>query len=148
MKSEWIPEKDNKEKGEQYLKENGFTDWEVVTAAPNELQLDYDSPTLPLKFYEILEILSKRTESSIPYKVFTSKGGNTHVIITLPVELDVVERISWQAALGSDNMKESLSLLSVARGVRNPVLLFMHKNRKPVFENVCQYEGGPSINNG
>ena len=61
------------------------------------------------------------------YKASVSKGGNTHVIVHLRSAMDILERIAWQAAFGSDPKREALHLLSVSRGELNPILLFMRK---------------------
>jgi hypothetical protein len=50
-------------------------------------------------------------------------------VVHLPNPLTVIERIAWQAAFGSDGKREALCLLSVANGVKNPIVLFQRKDR-------------------
>jgi hypothetical protein len=120
----------------QYLKEKGFADvWEVVLADDKMLMLDYDdmpvgsAPFLPEQFFRTLGILEQTPGQGRQtyYKASVSKGGNTHVIVHLRSAMDVLERIAWQAAFGSDPKREALHLLSVSRGELNPILLFMRK---------------------
>ena len=123
----------------QYLKEKGFADvWEVVLADDRMLMLDYDdqpegaAPFLPEQFFRALGILEQMSgqRRQTYYQASASKGGNTHVIVHLTQPMDVLERIAWQAAFGSDPKREALHLLSVALGELNPILLFMRKDRK------------------
>ena len=118
------------------LEEMGFIDWEVVVAEDNILQLDYDKikpNKCPPKFKQILGLLAQRFDSkqdALQYEIHRSKSdkGN-HVIIHLPGILDEIERITWQAAFGSDGVREALNLLRVKRHIKNPILLFMRKDR-------------------
>jgi hypothetical protein len=57
-----------------------------------------------------------------------SKGGGTHIVIGLPVEIEDIERVAWQAAFGSDGKREALNILRVKRGIKNPILLYMPKD--------------------
>ena len=120
----------------QYLKEKGYADvWEVVLADDKMLMLDYDdtpvgsAPVLPEQFFRTLGILEQTPGQGRQtyYKASVSKGGNTHVIVHLRSAMDILERIAWQAAFGSDPKREALHLLSVSRGELNPILLFMRK---------------------
>lgn len=119
----------------QELKNKGFFDWEVVVADERTLQLDYDQVPfgipLPDLFEKTLSILMQAfglTEAPV-WKAYRSKGGNTHVLITLPREVPVMERVAWQAAFGSDPVREALHISSIRKKELNPILLFMHKRR-------------------
>jgi hypothetical protein len=118
------------------LEEAGFTEWEVVVAKENILQLDYDKikpNKCPPKFKQILGLLAQRFEvkqDELKYEIHRSKSGKgNHVIIYLPGELSDVERTAWQATFGSDGVREALNLLRIKRNIKNPILLFMRKDR-------------------
>lgn len=125
-------DKDHKKYGEWFLKSEGWDDeWQVVVADDSTLMLDFDTPytgTIPSeKFATQLELLKQQT-GNVGVSLFPSKGGNTHVIIKMPLyNMPVLERIAWQAVLGSDPKREALHLLSVHKNELNPVLLFMKK---------------------
>lgn len=116
----------------EWLKRNNFPDWEVVVAQENQLMIDYDTvgsnEELPDQFHTTISILEQLYEpNALRYARFASKGGNTHVIVTLPYDLNIARRVAWQAAFGSDPKREALCLLSIARNELNPVLLYMKK---------------------
>ena len=118
------------------LDDLGFDGWEVVVAEENTLQLDYDriKPNkCPPKFKQVLGLLAQRfkvKQEELKYEIHRSKSdkGN-HVIIHLPDKLEEIERIAWQAVFGSDGIREGLNLLRVERHIKNPILLFMRKDR-------------------
>ena len=111
-------------------------DWEVVLATDTTLLLDYDSPNVPEQFYTVLTVLDATMGRGCGFKFYNSRSGNKHVIVTLPSPLTVVERIAWQAAFGSDCKRESLHLLSIARGDTNLNLLVMRKDRGNLVEKI------------
>lgn len=57
-------------------------------------------------------------------KFTISKSGRTHCFIRLCERITPTERIALQAALGSDGLREILSLKRVQRGDLTPTLLF------------------------
>jgi len=128
--------KDEAEAASLKLQEMGFVDWEVVVAETDTLQLDYDKikpNKCPPKFKQILGLLAQRfnvDQEVLTYEIHRSKSdkGN-HVIIHLPDKMDEIERVGWQAAFGSDGVREALNLLRVHRNIKNPILLFMKKDR-------------------
>ena len=118
---------------EQKLIEDGEAgEWEVVLPFFNQLQLDYDQPFpyYPPQFFEVLDMLKERLKGEINHKVYSSRSGNTHYIIDLPVVMGDLERVAWQAAFGSDPKREAGHLLSLARGDAHPILLIMRKDRQ------------------
>ena len=124
-------QKDHAAYAAKELVEKGLANWEVVVAEENQLQIDYDSPTLPDRFFDVLKILQQRFPTAgLCYSNHRSKGGNQHVLINLPHKIGLYERIAWQAAFGSDCKREALHLLSVSRKEKNPILLFMEKGRE------------------
>ena len=130
-------QRDHAKAAHKFLEDNGYAeDWQVVVAEDNMLMLDYDgvffdgvffnADPLPDQFYTVLGILEDMLGTA-SYEESQSKGGNTHVVIYLPVPLPIAERVAWQAAFGSDPKREALHLLSISRGELNPILLFMRK---------------------
>jgi hypothetical protein len=83
------PQHDHVAFAAKQLLEKGFVDWECVVATDTTLLLDYDDrpfgAPLPELFGRILAILKQAFDGTeITYKTYASKGGNTHVIVTLP----------------------------------------------------------------
>jgi hypothetical protein len=87
----------------------------------------YDEVRVPEQFYDTLGILEAVLGETVRYTVHESKGGNTHVLVHLNKDMPIIERVAWQAAFGSDPMREALHLLSISRNDLNPILLFMRK---------------------
>lgn len=118
------------------LAEDGYTDWTVVTASDDVLQIDYDRAELPEDFLKTMNILQQRYPYGyLRYSAQPSKSGeHLHVIIHLPEPMNVMERVAWQAAFGSDGKREALNLLNISKNVTNPVLLFMHKDNVEKLE--------------
>jgi hypothetical protein len=126
------------------LEESGFADlWEPVVAKTTQLQIDFDRKTekigLPPNFKGMMGFLQQRfnLEKHCQYKTTKSKGGGTHIVIDLPVEVDDTERIAWQAAFGSDGKREALNLLRVKREIKNPILLYMPKDTSGTYEGLA-----------
>lgn len=129
------PGSDNAVEAKQALSEKGVSNYEVVVAAPNQIMIDYDALTVPERFNKVGDILRKRfPDKGIECRATRSKGGNVHMVVTLPEPISDTERIAWQAAFGSDPIREALSLVSISRNVKNPVLLFMPKDRGALEE--------------
>ena len=120
---------DHKVYVERKIYEEGLAEThEVVLPQPNQLLLDYDTPELPEFFMERMNVLLQAMKGPVLYQTYQSRHGNRHVIVTLPKELTPEHRIAWQAALGSDPKREALSLLSMAKGSKNPTLLIHRKD--------------------
>lgn len=100
------------------------------------LQLDLDSEeAYGVYFKQVqrlreLELLSLDPYLDDPVTVRRSRNGNRHVIIKLARALPVEERILLQALLGSDPVREALSLARVRAGNLHPILLFV-PNKAP-----------------
>ena len=116
------------------LEAAGLADlWVPVGAKKNQLQIDVDHKSakvrLPSNFKGMMGLLQQRfsLQKPLPFRATKSKGQGTHIVINLPIEIDDVERIAWQAAFGSDGKREALNLLRVRRNIKNPILLFMPK---------------------
>lgn len=112
------------------LEEQGL---KAVFPAADQLQIDIDSYEQLGVFersWEILnrEILSDATsEDDLPIvEKHPSKSGDPgkfHITITIPGwELETIDRIAFQAALGSDPVRELLGIIRYMRGVQQPTL--------------------------
>ena len=100
----------------------------IVIPKANEIQIDYDSPELPLLFPEVLDMLARAMQASLTFKVYQSMSGNRHVVIECPRDLSDLERIAWQAVFASDPKREALSLVRISAGKSNPSLLIHRKD--------------------
>jgi hypothetical protein len=97
----------------------------VEVADANELQFDLDSDTAYETFewfYE--EKLQPRFKGGLTMEEWRSKGGNRHVVVTLPQDLRVEDRIVLQALGGSDIGREFAALCCHWDGSPHPILLF------------------------
>jgi hypothetical protein len=110
----------------------------VVVADSQTLQVDLDVPfeqlmpakvfLAPERFDNVYRLLA--SEFPVPYGVYPSRNGNTHILLRLPEPwVFFTRRIAWQLALGSDPMREALSLMSFQREEVNPLFLYMRKDR-------------------
>lgn len=107
--------------------------YKVVLPNPNEIQIDYDQPTLPEQFQVGMHFIAQafiEVGQSIRYVVTRSKSGNLHVNVSLPegISLTDIERVGWQAIFASDRNREALSLVSIRRGLKNPSLMIEFKS--------------------
>lgn len=114
------------------LLEQGYVDWEAVPANDHCLQVDLDLPEREawLRINPIIPMLSRRIGSGLRMSHYSSKSGkHIHVIFVLPEPMPLMERMAWQAILGSDPKREALNLIGLNNGVLNQVVLFMPKER-------------------
>ena len=115
------------ESRQQYVdrvKKEGFT---IYYPEPNELLLDIDSEENFNHFKEMFN----RFNDELPYdlmwlrrKVYDSKTpGHKHISVKFPWNLTDHERILYQVLLGSDPVREMLSVFRIWNGDSNPTLL-------------------------
>ena len=108
----------------------------LVAPKENELQIDLDSDCSSKKLASLLYVLNKQ----IGYKKFSKyqskTKGNYHIIVTLKRKLPALERILWQAILGSDPFREAHNYARVKNGKSKfPIFLAMKaplKNNKQI----------------
>ena len=123
---------------EEYLekkkKKNNNPNLQIVVEKDNQLMLDYDAEEIPEVFEKMLSILQQRFYNQpIKWEKFRSSSGkHWHVIVDLPENLEVQERIAWQAIFGSDRVREAITLLKIAQNIKDPVVLFMDPTVPPV----------------
>jgi hypothetical protein len=121
---------DHKAYVEKKLYDEGIADtYGTVLPESNQLLIDYDVPELPDYFQDRMNILLEAMNAPVRYQVYASRHGRRHVIVTCEgKKFDEIERVAWQAALGSDSKREALSLRSIALGAKNSTLLIHRKD--------------------
>src|SRR5215471_17694731 len=102
---------------------------EVVPAEAEELQVDIDSAEDLARFEHNLRVLKKyRSVHSVDRR--PSPGGaedHWHISVFLTEEVEPLERIALQACLGSDRMRELLSVVGVTKYALPVPTLFFEK---------------------
>lgn len=99
---------------------------QVIVAKPNELQFDIDSTEAYSRwewFYN-MDLCPRFGDIELPAEIWKSKSNNQHIVVTLPVELSVPERIALQTQGGSDSTREFCALCCHWDGSPHPILLF------------------------
>lgn len=113
---------DPNETREEYVKRMEAAGFRIIYPAPNELQIDIDAPWQMVVHQKAMEIF-RREYPGRPYTMTVSKSGKGHhVTIKMSWNMTDGERIAWQAALGSDPIRELLSLIRVRNGSEQPTL--------------------------
>lgn len=103
---------------------------EIFYPSDAELTLDIDNDK-DFKYFQEQYSRLKFVFCFLGYKVLKSRHGNRHVIIKLETSItDIKERILLQAILGSDRIREALSLLRVKRDDKHPSILLRPKSDK------------------
>lgn len=110
----------------QLVMDGEDSEWEVVVADDMTLMLDYDQPTVPPQYDRIMGRLFTNFSRLDSYP---SRSGNLHVLVRLSKPLSAIERVAWQATLGSDPVREACHINSIEKQELNPILLVMRKDR-------------------
>lgn len=106
--------------------------FDVIQSTEMVLLVDLDTPEALAQFRRVLpKVIANYGIANI--QTWKSKSGNTHKLIRLTSPLPVETRIALQAALGSDGVREVLSLKRRQNGCDEPCLLF-----RPTAANVLQ----------
>lgn len=94
---------------------------------PNDEQLvlDLDTRRQFYQFIDGVKWMQRHTDLIQHVLVKPSGGGNLHALITLTKPMSVSDRIALQATLGSDPLKEFLSIHRCHTGQENPITLFV-----------------------
>ena len=138
-----IIEVDHIEQVEKLMFDEGIKDThEIVLPLANQLQIDIDHEELPRRFTDSLNILLKAMDGPIAVTRYRSRHGRLHVVIDLPHELSALERVAWQAALGSDGIREAMGLCALRRNVKNGTLLIHRKDGGDVIDTVTLEPAG------
>lgn len=114
-----------------YVEAGGYI---VVEPAPNQLQIDIDTPEQYETFKTMSDCLSRNWDAVSQLAVPTieehfSKSGfpRRHITVTLPFNVEPWQRIAFQAAMGSDPFRELLSIVRLLRGDDKPTLFVEEK---------------------
>jgi len=107
------------------MEEEGFV---IVYPKPNELQLDIDTQQQMDQFDRLKWLFDSQLPAT-EFKMAHSKSGEGyHITVTLPFDVTNIERIALQAALGSDPLRELLSIFRYSRNDAEPTLFVERKN--------------------
>jgi hypothetical protein len=113
------------EEGEKAALARGDT---IVTAAADELLVDLDNAVQREQFDRVWPVVVREFGAEILTRWPSKSGGiHEHVQITLSLAGDdftVPERIALQAALGSDPVRDVLTLQRFRLGIAEPIRLF------------------------
>lgn len=111
------------------LREAADENLEVVFPAKNQLQIDIDSDHAFNIYQETKEIV-ERYYGLILEDIKPSRSGlpKRHITITLYGDLNEFERIALQACLGSDRIREILSVIQARHNDPHPTL-FLEKKK-------------------
>jgi hypothetical protein len=133
-KFEWLAVLESKpyiEAREEYtvrMEENGF---KIVMPGMTELLIDIDSEEAFNTFKERfvrLKCEERFKQATAKWKVSKSGLPHRHIIVDLKVRISTSKRIALQAILGSDPIREMLSLFRLSNGDPYPSLLAINEN--------------------
>lgn len=105
---------------------DGFT---VYRSEPSVLLLDLDTEASVKQYAKVRPVL-EQTITVLEEERWASKSGNLHIRLVLEGNLEPLHRFALQAALGSDGVREALSIAYLLEGVEEPSLLFRPNNGK------------------
>lgn len=88
----------------------------VIWGKDDVLQLDLDSPEQRVKAITLIHRFTVILNISRVWET-VSKSGNAHFYVHLNSPLDRQQRIFWQAALGSDRVREGLNWVWIEDGL-------------------------------
>ncbi len=114
---------DPNETREEFIAKMALEGYVPTYPADNELQIDLDNETHKAAFERSFCILQRELPELIAHRSVSRSGVGQHVRIKLPFVVTPMERIAWQAALGSDPVRELLSCLRCMRGDAEPTML-------------------------
>ncbi len=121
---------DYEEARERYTARKMAEGFEIVLPKENELQIDIDSEEDYLRFQKMFFTVVNKNISGITIKRnCPSQSGfpKRHITLSLPIDINFLERIALQACLGSDNVREFLSLIRYWTGDKYPSLFVEKK---------------------
>lgn len=100
----------------------------LIQSTPTQLLLDLDTLASTKQFFNYFPKAAEIFENFKQVLQWRSRNGNDHVLIPLQEEMPFRDRLVLQATLGSDPMKEMLSLNSFqSRGIQESCFLFKPK---------------------
>jgi hypothetical protein len=95
---------------------------QVVLPKPNQLFIDIDNEASFTLFTAQLGRLRQYEYASLQVTPSASGLPNRHIVVGLNRDLTDTERIAFQAAMGSDPIRELLGLIRVSHGDQYPTL--------------------------
>lgn len=121
---------DFNQRREEFVKTVEQAGYEVVLPEPHHLQIDIDTDEQYEVFRKSAACLARNWKAlgfrkGLPVvEEHPSKSGlpRRHITIHLPFEVTPWQRIAFQAALGSDPLRELLSAVRLFRGDEHPTL--------------------------
>lgn len=115
---------DPNERRKDWIKRKEREGYRVDFPGENELFIDIDSARQWSIFKDQLKVFERNFGSVISYKVTPSKSGppNRHIRVILPFQVNELQRIAFQAVLGSDPVRELLSIARDRQGDEHPTL--------------------------
>ena len=119
---------ENLRTGELYLKAEELN-CDMIIADDYTLLLDIDNGDMGLQDFKALyyTAVSNGILPGNGYETWPSRSKGWHVRITLTTPLCVEERIGLQSMLGSDRIRDLLSLARIRNNIENPIVLFRPK---------------------
>lgn len=121
--------KDHIEQVERKLYDEGLKETHaIVLPEKNQLQVDIDFEKIPAATEKAIQILVKAMDGPVGLTRYRSRHGRLHLVFDLPKEVTDIERIAWQAALGSDPVREAMCLMALAKNIKNGCLLIQRKD--------------------
>jgi len=110
------------------LKEAETDNLDVVFPAANELQIDIDSDHAYAIYQEMYPLIDKYYfVSQVKETPSRSGGEKRHITVILGRDVSVYERIALQIALGSDRVREYLSVVQAMQNDPHPTLFLEKK---------------------
>jgi hypothetical protein len=101
--------------------------FDIVQGSPTTLLLDLDTPEALAQFERVLPKIHDNFGVT-GVQTWRSKSGNTHKVVALACALTADIRVALQASLGSDGVKEALSVQRFLNGCEEPSVLFRPKD--------------------
>ena len=119
----------------------------LVAPQPHQLQIDIDSNDA----FTVYRTRLKMLRENFPYLNFTEEihpsrsglSGKYHATLTFSNKIfDPTERCAWQMMLGSDPVREALSMFGVIAGHTTPSCLFESSSTRsaPQFSTVAWFD--------
>lgn len=104
----------------------------IVHPSRRELFIDIDSKEAATNFEKCLEVFRKTNVMMVVRRSNSPSGkpGREHIVVRLGREVSDEERILLQACLGSDPLREMLSLMRLRAGDEAPTIFFEKKVSK------------------
>ena len=104
--------------------------WQVIVPKDNELILDIDTEEQISNSIEAMQSFDDLISFSATYPSKSGEPNHYHVYITLYSPLSIIERIAFQAILGSDRLRELNAFRRYMLKDPEPILAFESEDFK------------------